>query len=113
MVQCPAEPPHLNAVFGALADPTRRAIVTRLAGGELTVSELARPFQVSLPAVTKHLRVLERAGMLEHHKQGRVRRCRLVAAPMQTADDWLARYRIFWDRRLESFARHLETEEAR
>lgn len=99
----------LDAVFSALADATRRAIVVRLAEGEASVSELARPFDVSLPAVTKHLAVLERAGLLEHHKQGRVRRCRLVAAPMRTADDWLSTYRVFWERRLDSLTDHFKT----
>ncbi len=98
----------LDAVFSALADPTRRGIVVRLAEGEASVSELARPFDVSLPAVTKHLAVLERAGLLEHHKQGRVRRCRLVAAPLRVADDWLSTYRVFWERRLDSLAQHLK-----
>jgi DNA-binding transcriptional ArsR family regulator len=97
----------LDAVFSALADPTRRAIVVRLAEGEASVSELAAPFDVSLPAITKHLAVLERAGLLEHHKQGRVRRCRLVAGPMRAADDWLGTYRVFWERRLDSLADHL------
>jgi DNA-binding transcriptional ArsR family regulator len=97
----------LDVVFAALADPTRRAIVGRLAQGEASVSELARPFNVSLPAVTKHLAVLERAGLLEHRKQGRVRRCRLVATPMRAANDWLGSYRVFWERRLDSLADHL------
>jgi DNA-binding transcriptional ArsR family regulator len=100
---------RLDAVFAALADPTRRAIVTRLADGEASVSELAAPFDVSLPAVSKHLDVLERAGLLARRKEGRVRRCRLVAAPMRAADEWLARYRIFWDRRLDSLADHFKS----
>jgi DNA-binding transcriptional ArsR family regulator len=98
----------LDAVFSALADPTRREIVMRLSEGEASVSELARPFDVSLPAVTKHLSVLERAGLLEHHKEGRVRRCRLVAAPLRVADDWLGTYRVFWQRRLDSLSDHLK-----
>lgn len=73
------------------------------------MSELAEPFDVSLPAVTKHLAVLECAGLLEHQKQGRVRRCRLVAAPMGVADNWLSTYRVFWERRLDSLADHLKT----
>jgi DNA-binding transcriptional ArsR family regulator len=99
---------ELDAVFSALADPTRRAIVARLSEGEASVSELAAPFDVSLPAVTKHLAVLERAGLLEHHKRGRVRRCRLDPAPMRVADDWLSTYRVFWERRLDSLAEHLK-----
>ena len=102
-------PDELDAVFSALANPTRRAIVVRLAEGEASVSELAEPFGVSLPAVAKHLRVLERAGLLEHAKEGRVRRCRLVPAPMRVVDDWLSSYRVFWGKRLDSLAGHLES----
>ena len=105
----PAEATSLDAVFSALADPTRRAIVVRLAEREASVSELARPFDMSLPAVTKHLAVLERAGLLERRKQGRVRHCRLVAEPMRAADDWLSTYRGFWERRLDSLADHLKS----
>src|SRR2546429_7869535 len=85
----------LDAVFSALSDPTRRAIVERLADGEASVSDLAAPFDMSLVAVTKHLRVLERAGLLDHRKRGRVRYCRLSPAPPRSADDWLARSRVF------------------
>jgi DNA-binding transcriptional ArsR family regulator len=81
----------------------------RLAEGEASVSELAEPFDVSLPAVTKHLAVLERAGLLEHRKEGRVRRCQLVAAPMRVADDWLSTYRVFWERRLDSLTEHIKS----
>jgi DNA-binding transcriptional ArsR family regulator len=102
-------PGQLDAVFSALANPTRRAIVVRLAEGEASVSELAEPFGVSLPAVAKHLRVLERAGLLEHEKEGRVRRCRLVPAPMRVVDEWLGDYRVFWERRLDSLAGHLKS----
>src|SRR3989442_2698018 len=83
----------LDATFAALADPTRRAILARLAGREASVSELARPFAISLPGVHKHLRVLERAGLVAHAKHGRVRRCRLVARPMQEAGRWVEAYR--------------------
>lgn len=107
MVKLAAAPGSLDRVFSALADPTRRAIVVRLREGEASVSELAAPFEVSLPAVTKHLAVLERAGLLEHHKQGRVRRCRLVPAPMKIADEWLSSYRVFWETRLDSLTDHL------
>jgi DNA-binding transcriptional ArsR family regulator len=100
-------------VFSALADPTRRAIVARLAEGEASVSELARPFAVSLPAVTKHLAVLERAGLLEHHKEGRVKHCRLVAAPIRDAEGWLRSYREFWEQRLDSLAGHFDKLETR
>jgi DNA-binding transcriptional ArsR family regulator len=109
MVKCHPGSDSLDAVFSALADPTRRAIVVRLAEGEASVSELAEPFDVSLPAVTKHLAVLERAGLLEHRKEGRVRRCQLVAAPMRVADDWLSTYRVFWERRLDSLTEHIKS----
>jgi DNA-binding transcriptional ArsR family regulator len=113
MVKCYDGADTLDAVFSALSNPTRRAIVVRLTEGEASVSDLAIPFDVSLPAVTKHLAVLERAGLLEHHKQGRVRRCRLVAEPMRDADDWLSTYRVFWEHRLDSLAHHLKsTQEA-
>lgn len=102
---------RLDAVFSALSDPTRRAIVVRLSEGEASVSELAAPFEVSLPAVFKHLRVLESAGLLDHHKEGRVRRCRLVPEAMREADDWLSRYRVFWTRRLDGLAAHLSKKE--
>ncbi len=98
----------LNATFAALADPTRRAILTRLSQGESSVSALAEPFQVSLPAISKQLRVLERAGLLVQEKDGRVRRCRLEAGPMKQAVDWIAQYRRFWDQQLESLASYLE-----
>ena len=95
-------------MFSALADATRRAIVVRLSAGEASVSELARPFDMSLPAIAKHLAVLERAGLLAHEKHGRVRHCRLIATPMKTADDWLSDYRSFWDARLDSLADHFK-----
>jgi DNA-binding transcriptional ArsR family regulator len=109
MVKSSSRSATLDSVFSALADPTRRAIVVRLAEGEASVSELARPFDVSLPAVTKHLAVLERAGLLEHRKEGRVRHCRLVATPMRAADDWLSSYRVFWEQRFDSLVDHLKS----
>jgi DNA-binding transcriptional ArsR family regulator len=102
-------PDELDAVFTALANPTRRAIVVRLAPSDASVSELAEPFGVSLPAMAKHLRVLERAGLVDQHKRGRVRHCRLRAAPMRFAEEWLASYRVFWETRLDSLARHFES----
>jgi DNA-binding transcriptional ArsR family regulator len=99
---------ELDAVFSALADPTRREIVARLADGERSVSDLAEPFDISLPAVTKHLRVLEHAGLLRHRKRGRVRYCHLAPAPLRSADDWLARYRVFWEARFDGLAAHFE-----
>src|SRR5205809_1289296 len=107
MVKYDPGPAELDAVFSALSDPTRRAIVVRLTEGEASVSELAQPFEFSLPAVTKHLAVLERAGLLERRKEGRVRRCRLLAEPMRVADDWLGSYRVFWQERLDSLSEYL------
>ena len=105
--------PALDAVFSALADPTRRAILARLARGESSVSELAEPFDVSLPAILKHLRVLERAGLITHEKDGRVRRCRLDAKPLRRAVSWLEHYRAFWGVRLDALEHHLIAQEKR
>ena len=88
---------QLSRTFAALADPTRRAILARLARGEATVMELAAPFDMSQPAVSKHLRVLERAGLIERGREGARRPCRLVARPLQDVDTWLAGYRAFWE----------------
>ena len=104
-------PAALDATFSALSDPTRRAILARLARGDVNVTELAEPFDVSLPAVTKHLNVLERAGLLVREKEGRVRRCQLVASPLRQAAEWLERYRKFWEGQLDSLARYLEETE--
>ncbi|HEU0022098.1 MAG TPA: metalloregulator ArsR/SmtB family transcription factor [Dehalococcoidia bacterium] len=87
----------LAATFAALADPTRRAILERLAQGDATVTELARPFPVSLPAISRQLRVLERVGLLTQEKEARVRRCYLEAGPMREAAAWLERYRRYWE----------------
>jgi DNA-binding transcriptional ArsR family regulator len=100
-------PAQLDAVFSALADPTRREIVRRLSAGDASVSELAEPFEMSLPAVSKHLGVLEDAGLLIREKEGRVRHCRLVAAPMQEALEWIARYGRFWEEQFDSLAEFL------
>lgn len=97
----------LDATFGALADPIRRSILERLAEGESSVTELAQPFNVSLPAISKHLRVLKRAGLLTQEKDGRVRRCRLDAVPIKNASDWIDRYRRFWEDQLDSLADYL------
>ena len=91
----------LDRVFKALSDPTRRAILCRLADGDAAVTELAAPFDMSLPAFTKHLDVLLRAGLLETEKSGRVRRCHIEHRPLQQAADWIAGYRVFWDTRLD------------
>src|SRR5690242_19447958 len=98
----------LDPTFAALADPTRRAILARLATRERSVTELARPFRTSLPGVHKHLRVLERAGLVAHAKHGRIRRCRLVARPMKTAARWIEQYRRFWEGQFDALASYLE-----
>ena len=100
--------PTLDATFRALADPTRRAILERLTRGESSVTALAEPFKVSLPAISKQLRVLEKAGLLSREKDGRVHRCRLNAGPMKEAADWISDYRRFWERQLDSLADYLE-----
>lgn len=91
------QPHHLDATFAALADPTRRAILARLAQGEATVTELARPFAMSQPAISKHLKVLERAGLISRSRQGSKRPCRLEARPLAEAGDWLEKCRETWD----------------
>jgi DNA-binding transcriptional ArsR family regulator len=101
------KPASLNATFHALADPTRRAILARLEAGEASVTELAKPFRVSLPAVSKHLRVLEKAGLLARRRDGRVHRLGLVARPLRDAAVWLERYRRFWEDRFEALDQHL------
>jgi DNA-binding transcriptional ArsR family regulator len=94
-------PDRLDATFAALADPTRRAILARLATGEASVNELAEPFAMSQPAVSKHLKVLERAGLISRRRDSQRRPCRLEAAPLAEATDWLVRYRQFWEGSLE------------
>jgi len=98
----------LDAIFAALAHPIRRAILERLAEGDCTVGELARPHDVSLPAISKHLRVLEDAGLLEQTPTGRVRRCALKGAPLSAAFSWIVQYRIFWEDMLDGIAEKLE-----
>jgi DNA-binding transcriptional ArsR family regulator len=97
----------LDRTFAALSDPTRRAILARLAQGDASVSELAAPFVMSLPAISKHLRVLEQAGLVERTKDGRVHRLRLVAQPLHQAASWIARYQQFWDQQLAALADYL------
>ncbi len=92
----------LNATFSALADPTRRAILARLASGESSVQDLAEPFDMSLPAISKHLKVLERAGLIARGREAQWRPCRLKAAPLKNVSDWVENYRRFWE---ESFDR--------
>ena len=102
---------HLDRTFAALADPTRRAILEHLSQGPTTVGELADPFRISRPAISKHLRVLERAGLVRRRKDGRLSRCALDATPMKNAADWVERYRRYWEQQLDALARYLEHEE--
>ena len=95
-------PDPLTLTFSALADPTRRAILARLASGEASVTELARPFSMTMPAISKHLKVLERAGLITRGREAQSRPCQLTAAPMKNAALWIDHYRTFWE---ESFAR--------
>lgn len=99
---------ELDNVFHALSDSTRRAILARLANGDAVVTELAEPFAMSLPAISKHLTVLEKAGLLQRHKDGRIRRCELNAGPLETASDWIDFYKQFWSAQLNSLAAYLE-----
>jgi len=101
------EEDRLSAVFAALADPTRRAILVRLADGDATVTELAEPFPISLPAISRHLKVLERAGLISRSRSGQWRSSSLEAAPLKEATDWMQRYRIFWDDSFDRLDAHL------
>jgi len=104
----------LSATFAALADPTRRAILARLASGESSVTEIARPFKISLPAITKHLKVLERSGLITRSRDAQWRPCRLKAAPMKHAVDWLQHYRRHWEEsfdRLDEYLNQLQAKE--
>jgi DNA-binding transcriptional ArsR family regulator len=98
----------LSATFAALADPTRRAILARLMGGECTVGELAKPFDMSMPAVSKHLRVLERAGLIAQRREAQWRHCRIEARPLKEVADWAERYRHIWEKRLDQLEAYLE-----
>ena len=109
-------PDTLSNTFSALADPTRRAILARLALGELSVTELAQPFEMSMPAISKHLKVLERAGLITRGREAQWRPCSLKAAPLKDAADWLERYRRFWEEsfdRLDDYLRELQAGEKR
>jgi DNA-binding transcriptional ArsR family regulator len=106
MVKRPAR--DLDATFAALAHPTRRAILARLAEGEISVKELAEPFEISAPAISRHLRVLEDAGLLAREIDGRVHRLHLEAEPMADALDWIAHYGRFWETQLDSLERFLD-----
>src|SRR5437016_13916067 len=105
---------HLSSTFAALADPTRRAILARLTSGESSVSKLAEPFEMSLPAISKHLKVLERAGLIARGREAQWRPCRLAAGPLKDASDFLERYRRFWEEsfdRLEEYLQELKMRE--
>src|SRR5258706_1746181 len=107
-------PDHLSAISAALADATRRAILARLASGEAAVTELAEPFEMSLPAVSKHLKVLEHAGLITRGREAQWRPCRLEAGPLKDAADWLEHYRHFWEQsfdRLEDYLDELQGKE--
>src|SRR6266446_2666755 len=103
---------RLSTTFSALADPTRRAILARLASGEATVTELAEPFEMSLPAVSKHLKVLQRAGLIARGREAQWRPCRLEAAPLQDAADWIEHYRRFWEESLDRLDAYLKEVQA-
>jgi DNA-binding transcriptional ArsR family regulator len=99
----------LSATFAALADPTRRAILAQLAKGEATVNELAAPYAMSLPSVSRHLKVLEKAGLVSKSRAAQWRPCRLEVAPLQSADEWLTPYRVFFESRFDRLEEHLKT----
>jgi DNA-binding transcriptional ArsR family regulator len=101
---------QLSATFAALADPTRRAILARLASGETSVTELAEPFEMSMPAVSKHLKVLERAGLIARGRDAQWRPCRLKAGPLKGVADWTEHYRRFWEQRLDRLDAYLRGE---
>jgi len=98
---------QLSTTFAALADPTRRAILARLASGECSVTELAEPFAMSMPAVSKHLRVLERAGLIARGREAQWRPCRIEAAPLKEVAEWAERYRAIWEQRLDRLEMYL------
>jgi DNA-binding transcriptional ArsR family regulator len=105
---------HLSSTFAALADPTRRAILARLASGEASVTELAQPFEMSMPAISKHLKVLERAGLIARGREAQWRPCRLEAGPLKEVAGWVDHYRRFWEQtfdRLDDYLRELKDNE--
>ena len=107
---------HLSTTFSALADPTRRAILARLASGEASVTELAEPFEMSMPAISKHLKVLEKAGLIARGREAQWRPCRLRPAPLKDVSDWIERYREMWEERLDrldEYLRELQSKEKR
>src|SRR5688572_32397979 len=109
MERCRVATDHLSQTFSALADPTRRAILARLASGEATVTELAAPFDLSLPAVSKHLKVLQRAGLVEQSRRAQWRPCRLEPEPLRDASAWVDRYLAIWEERFGRLDDYLAT----
>jgi len=110
----PSAPDHLSTTLAALADPTRRAILARLAGGQATVTEIAAPFAMSMPAVSRHLKVLEHAGLITRGREAQWRPCRITAGPLKDVADWVAHYRKFWAEsldRLDDYLREVQKEE--
>jgi DNA-binding transcriptional ArsR family regulator len=99
---------HLTQTFSALADPTRRAILARLITGEATVTELSKPFEMSMPAISKHLKVLERAGLIARSREAQYRPCRLEAKPLKEVSAWVEEYRQIWEHRLDRLAAYLQ-----
>ena len=108
MVQYAVKSDRLSATFAALADPSRRAILARLAAGETSVTDLAEPMRISLPAVSKHLKVLERAGLISRGRRAQWRPCRLEAAPLKDVAEWVAHYRSFWEESLDRLDKYLQ-----
>ncbi len=109
-------PERLNATFAALADPTRRAILSRLARGDVTVGDLAKPFAMTLPAISKHLRVLERAGLISQGREAQWRPCRLEAEPLKEAAHWIEHYRAYWEKsfdQLDDYLRATQSKETK
>ena len=102
----------LSATFAALADPTRRAILARLASGETSVTDLAAPFQMTMPAVTKHLKVLEKAGLISRSRKAQARPCHIEAEPLRAATDWMVQYRHMWEARLDRLDAYLQQVQA-
>lgn len=105
---------HLSTTLAALADPTRRAILARLASGQASVTELAEPFEMSLPAISKHLKVLERAGLIARSREAQWRPCRIEAGPLKEVSDWLEHYRLFWEQsfdRLDDYLSKMKKKE--
>lgn len=103
----------LSTTFAALSDPTRRAILTRLKSGAASVTELAEPFEMTLPAISKHIRVLERAGLVERGRRAQLRPCRIAAEPLQEVSEWIEHYRQFWEYRLDRLDEYLRELQSR